>query len=172
MGKVRRPITSFLPIIRLSRPRRTEFVRISIRKAARRRAVSAVVAELTLIVVVLISTLVLSGIMFGSFSAYVPPAEVIPESPSCSGQSGNEVCHVTLQNQSPHSVSTSPDCEITVQGSQLAGTVSNGGTIPGSGTLTGVTCVVTGASASPGSQVVGTLPLMNYASVFFTTVSE
>jgi hypothetical protein len=50
--------------------------------------------------------------------------------------------------------------------------VANGGTIPGSGTLTGVQCVVTGASAPPGAQVVGTLPLMNYASVFFTAVSN
>jgi hypothetical protein len=165
-------ITSVLAIIRLSRPEPVQFVRISGKKGPRRRAISAVIAELTLIVVVLISCLILSGIFYGSFSYYIPPAEVAAQSSSCSAQNGNEVCQLTLANQSPHSVSTSSECDMTVQGSRITGTVANGGTIPGSGTLSGVQCVVIGASAAPGSQVVGTLPLLNYASVFFTAVSE
>ena len=146
-------------------------MRINAKKASRRRAVSAVVAEITLIAVTLISCLILSGIFYGSFSYFFPPAEVAAQSSSCSAVNGNEVCQLTLQNQSPHSVTTSSQCAMTVQGAQLAGTVSNGGTVPGSGTLTGVQCIVTGASAPPGAQITGMLPMMNYGSVFFTALS-
>ncbi|HEV2138956.1 MAG TPA: hypothetical protein VGR53_08940 [Nitrososphaerales archaeon] len=147
-------------------------MRIARKRPAKRRAVSAIIAEVTLIAVTLISCLILSGIFYGSFSYYVPPAEVAAQSSSCSAQNGNEVCQLTLQNQSPHSVSTSSQCAMNVQGSRLTGTVANGGTVPGSGTLAGVQCVVTGASAPPGAQITGTLPLMNYASVIFTAISS
>ena len=146
-------------------------MRITGKRAARRRAVSAVIAEITLIAVTLISCLILSGIFYGSFSYFFPPAEVAAQSSSCSAMNGNEVCLLTLQNQSPHSVATSSQCSMTVQGSQLAGTVSNGGTVPGSGTLAGVQCTVAGTSAPPGAQITGTLPMMNYGSVFFTALS-
>jgi hypothetical protein len=147
-------------------------VRIGGRKLAKRRGVSAVIAEVTLIAVTLISIMILSGIFYGSFDTYVPPAEVAAQSSSCSAQNGNEVCQLTLQNQSPHSVSTSTLCALTVQGSKLTGTVANGGTVPGSGTLSGVKCVVSGASAPPGAQLSGELALMNFATVFFTAVSN
>ena len=146
-------------------------MRIAGKREASRRAVSAVVAEVTLIAVTLISCMILSGIFFGSLSYYFPPAEVAAQSSSCSALNGNEVCQLTLQNQSPQSVSTSSQCAMNVQGSKLTGTVANGGVVPGSGTLSGVQCVVTGASAPPGAQITGTLPLMNYASVIFTAVS-
>ncbi len=129
------------------------------------------VAEFVLVVVALISATVVGGFVFGLFGSYVPPAEVAAQVSSCSWTGTAEVCQVTLANVGPRNVETT-GCSLSLEGSNLAGTITNGGTVPASGSLSEVSCAVQGASAPAGSRLVGSIGLTNGATVFFTSVSS
>lgn len=132
---------------------------------------NALVAEFVLIVVTLIAAIVVGGFVFGLFGSYVPPAEVAAQVSSCSSSGTAEVCQVTLANMGPRNVETT-GCSLALHGSNLPGSITNGGTVPASGLLSGVGCVVQGASAPAGSRLVGSIGLTNGATIFFTTVSS
>jgi FlaG/FlaF family flagellin (archaellin) len=144
-------------------------------RTIRRRArsgVSPVVAELCLIVVVLISTVVLSGLVFGTFSYFTSPAQVAAQAIDCTASGGSEVCHLVLDNLGSSGVSTDGACSMTVGGQDLAGSIENGGTVPPNGSLQGVDCVVSGAVANAGNRIGGTIALNDGALVYFTAMSD
>jgi len=141
-------------------------------QARSRSGVSPVVAELCLIAVLLISAVILAGLVYGSFSYYNAPAEVAAQTLGCSASNGSEVCHLVLDNLGAREVNTDGACSMSVGGSELAGTIENGGTVPADGSLQGVACVVAGATANPGDQIGGVIALDNGAIVYFTALSS
>jgi FlaG/FlaF family flagellin (archaellin) len=136
-----------------------------------RRAVSPILAEIILIFVVLITSAILGGFIFGTVSTFAQPAEVWAHASSCSASAGTETCQLTLINTGVHSTST-VTCMLSLNGAKLQGNVSNGGVIPASGSLNNVGCSVQGATAPSGAQIGGTVMLANGGSVFFTVVSS
>jgi hypothetical protein len=127
---------------------------------------------LTLIATVLISALVLAGFLYDTFTVYTGPAEVAAQGTSCSASGTSETCQFSLANQGASSVTTDGVCSMSVGGSKVTGTIQNGGTVPPSGSISGVSCVVSGATASNGAQIVGALALANGAFVYFVGTSN
>jgi hypothetical protein len=146
------------------RPRR-------IRKPAR-SGVSPVVAELCLIAVLLITSVVLSGLVFGAFSYFTAPAQVAAQAIDCTASGSTEVCNLILDNLGSTGVGTDGACSMTVGGQNIIGTIENGGTVPADGSLQGVACVVSGAVASAGNRIGGTIALNDGALVYFTAMSD
>ena len=136
-----------------------------------RNATTPILAEVVLIFVALITSAILGGFVFGTFTTLVPPAEVSAQVSSCSATAGSEFCQLTLVNIGVHATSTS-SCAISINGSKLLGTISNGGVVPASGTLNNVGCSVQGTVAPSGVQVGGTVTLTNGGSVYFTAISS
>ena len=141
-------------------------------RGARRSGVTAILVEFVLIIVSLISAVILGGFLFGIFTVYVPPAEVAAQVSSCTATGTTEVCQLALANQGARNVDTDSYCTINVGGSKLSGTIANGGTVPASGSLSGVSCVVQGVTAQPGSRLTGSILLTNGALVFFAGTSS
>ncbi len=134
----------------------------------RRRGVSPVIAEVLLIAISLIAGVALGGFAFALLGAYSHPAEVAAQVTSCSpnGASG-EVCIVDLRNVGSSSVATTSACSIDIGGAQVPGTVGSGGSVPGGGGLSGVTCTVHGTSAGAGDSIVGSISLTDGDPVLF-----
>jgi hypothetical protein len=141
------------------------------RLITKRSAVTPILAEVMLLFVVLVTSAILGGFVFGTFTTIVPPAEVSAHAYSCSASAGSEVCQLALINTGVHSTST-VTCAISMNGARVAGNVSNGGVIPASGSLNNVACSVQGTTAPSGVQLGGTVTLANGGSVFFTTISS
>ena len=137
-----------------------------------RSGVSPVIAELTLIAVLLISAMILSGFMYGLFTMYASPAEVAAQVTVCTPSGDSEVCQFMLQNLGAGSVDTDGACTMNIGGSKMAGTIQNGGEIPAGGSLEGVACVVSGATALSGSRVVGTVGLLGGAVIYYIGTSN
>jgi len=132
----------------------------------RRRGVSPLVAEITLIAVVLIATIVMASFTFGLFSFYYSPPEVSVEGTSCYTGGNSTTCQLTLMNMGTRNASTTGSCSLNV-GTDISGLVVNGGVVPAGGSLTNVQCVTHGVDPSPGSQVTGALSLTNGGIAFF-----
>ena len=138
-------------------------MRISLR---RRRGVSSLVAEIALIAVVLITTVVFASFTFGIFSFYYSPPEIAVEVASCYTAGNSTTCQLTLANMGARDTSTTGSCSLNV-GTAVSGLVVNGGVVPAGGSLANVQCVTHGVDPSPGSQVTGALPLDNGGIAFF-----
>jgi FlaG/FlaF family flagellin (archaellin) len=143
-----------------------------IRARKKRSGVSPIVAELCLIAVLLISAVILTGFLFDTISVYAAPAEVAAQATFCSASGDSEVCQVALSNVGSRDVNTDGSCSMTVGGSNLKGTIQNGGTVRADGSLFRVSCIVSGAIASVGSLIAGTIALTNGAFVYFTAVTN
>jgi len=137
----------------------------------KRRGVSAVVAEVVMIAVLLVAAVMLAGITFGIFAIYYQPAEVTAESATCSTADNMTVCQVTLTNEGTSDTSTTGACSLQV-GTLVQGSVEGGGTVPAGGSLSGVECVAHSGGFSSGSHVNGALQLTNGASAFFIGTFE
>ena len=127
---------------------------------------SALVAEITLIAVVLIATVIFASFTFGIFSLYYSPPEVAVEGASCYAAGNSTTCQLTLTNMGTRDTTTTGVCSMNV-GTDLSGLVVNGGVVPAGGSLTNVQCVTHGIDPSPGSQVTGALSLANGGIAFF-----
>jgi hypothetical protein len=137
-----------------------------------RRGLNELVAELALIAVSLIASVILSGFVFGTLTSYVTPAEVAAQASSCSAVNDSEYCRVSLANIGAQSAVTDGVCSLTIGGSTRTGSVVNGGTVPASGSLNDVGCLVIGPTAQPGSFIVGAVSLTNGAEIpFVATVA-
>ncbi|HUK80144.1 MAG TPA: hypothetical protein VLU91_05725 [Nitrososphaerales archaeon] len=132
----------------------------------RRRGVSAVVAEVVMIAVLLVAAVMLAGVTFGIFAIYYEPAEVAAVGATCSAIGNSTVCQLTLTNEGTQDTATDGVCSLRV-GEDLQGSVVDGGTVPAGGSLSGVQCVAPGGSLLPGSHVSGVLQMTNGASTFF-----
>ena len=132
-----------------------------------RRGVTELVAELALIAVSLIASVILSGFVFGTLRSYVTPAEVAVQASSCSAVNDSEDCMVSLANIGSQSAVTDGVCSLTIEGLTRTGSVVDGGIVPASGSLNDVSCLVRGSTAQPGSLVVGAVSLTNGAEVPF-----
>jgi len=132
----------------------------------RRRGVSSLVAEIALIAVLLIATVIFASFTFGLFSLYYSPPEVAAEGTSCSAAGNSTTCQLTLTNIGTQDTSTTGSCSLNV-GTAISGQVVNGGVVPAGGSLTNVKCVAHGVEPSPGSQVTGVLSLANGGVAFF-----
>lgn len=132
----------------------------------KRKGVSAVVAEVVMIAVLLVSVVMLAGITFGIFAIYYQPAEVAAEGAACTEVGNTTVCQLTLTNEGTQDTSTTGLCAIQ-SGDVVQGYVEGGGTIPAGGSLSGVQCVTYGGGLMPGSHVTGVVPTTNGASAFF-----
>ena len=148
-------------------------MQVNSRRAGKKRSgVSPIVAELCLIAVLLITAVILSGFLFGTFSTYIPPAEIAAQATFCSASGGSETCQLVLANMGARIVSTDGSCSMTVGGSYIKGTIQNGGIVPAGGSLDGVSCIVSGAIASVGARIAGTIALTDGALVYFTAVTN
>ena len=127
---------------------------------------SAVVAEVVMIAVLLVAAMMLAGLTFGVFSFYYQPAEVIAGGASCSSAANMTVCQVTLTNEGPRDTSTTGVCSLR-SGEVVSGSVVGGGTVPAGGSLSGVECVVQGGGSTQGAPISGSLLMANGASAFF-----
>jgi hypothetical protein len=136
-----------------------------------RSGVSPVVAELTLIAVVLISAVALSGFLYGVLTMYTSPAEVAAQVTVCTTSGDSEVCQFILSNLGSHPIDTDGACTMSIRGSMVPGTIQNGGEVPANGSLEGVACVVSGATALSGSRVAGTVGLLGGAVTYYTGTS-
>lgn len=126
------------------------------------------VAEMVLIAVTLISSLVFGGFFFGLIGTMDRPAEVAAQATVCKHVGSSETCVIDLTNEGASNTSTTNVCRL----GSAEGTLTSGGTIPADGTLLGVVCTVTGINALSGSRLVGSVPLANDGIVFFVgTVS-
>lgn len=134
----------------------------------RRKGVTVIVVEFILILVTLITSVMVGGFVFGLFGNYIPPAEVAAQVSSCSSTGSSEVCQLTLSNVGARNVATTSGCTLSLAGSARPGNLTGGGTIPGGASLNKISCAVQGAQAEPGSRLVGSIPLSNGATVFFT----
>ena len=132
----------------------------------RRKGVSAVVAEVVMIAVLLVAVVMLAGVTFGIFAFYYQPAEVAAGSASCTAVGNTTVCQLTLTNEGTQDTSTTGTCALRV-GEVVEGSVEGGGTVPAGGSLSGVQCVAYGGGLMPGSHVSGVLQMTNGASAFF-----
>jgi len=132
----------------------------------RRRGVSSLVAEITLIAVVLIATVIFASFTFGIFSLYYSPPEIAVEGASCYTASNSTTCQLTLTNMGSQATSTTGSCSLNV-GTDISGLVVNGGVVPAGGSLANVQCVTHGVDPSPGSQVTGALSFANGGIAFF-----
>ena len=132
----------------------------------RRRGVSAVVAEVVMIAVLLIAAVMLAGITFGVFSFYYQPAEVFAVGAVCTHAGNSTVCQLTLANEGLDDTATTGVCSLQ-DGSLMSGSVVGGGTVPAGGSLSDVKCVANGGNPIQGSQISGDLLMTNGASAFF-----
>ena len=132
----------------------------------RRRGVSSLVAEITLIAVVLIVTVIFASFTFGIFSLYYSPAEVAAEGASCSTGGNSTMCQVTLTNVGAQDTSTTGSCSLDA-GTVVTGYIVGGGIVPAGGSLANVQCITLGLNLTSGSQVDGTLALTNGGTTFF-----
>ena len=142
-------------------------MRVSERK---RRGLTAIVAEVVLIGVLLIASFMLIGFTFGVFSFYYPPAEVAVDEASCLASGNTTTCNLMLTNDGSRSTATTGVCSINA-GGDVSGSVLGGGVVPAGGSLP-VQCVAHGGDLSPGSQVSGALTLTNGGSAFFIGTLE
>ena len=127
---------------------------------------SPLVAEITLIAVVLIATVIMASFTFGLFSLYYSPPEVAVQGATCSTAGNSTTCQLTLTNMGAQDASTTGSCSMSM-GTEVSGLVFNGGIVPAGGSLTNVQCVAHGVDPSPGSQVAGALSLTNGGTAFF-----
>jgi FlaG/FlaF family flagellin (archaellin) len=132
----------------------------------RRRGVSPIVAEVTLIAVLLIATIMLASFTFGVFSFYYSPAEVAADGASCSSGGNSTTCQLTLTNMGAKDTSTTGSCSLD-EGTDVTGYVTDGGVVPAGGSLTNVHCVALGVILHSGSLVEGALSLTNGGTAFF-----
>ena len=137
----------------------------------KRRGVSAVVAEVVMIAVLLVAAVMLAGLTFGVFSFYYQPAEVIAAGASCSSLENTTICQFTLTNEGPRDTATTGFCSLRA-GDVQSGSVVGGGTVPAGGSLTGVECITQGAGSAQGSPISGSLLMTNGASAFFVGTLE
>ena len=132
----------------------------------RRRGVSPLVAELVLIAVLLVATVIFASFTFGLFAFYFSPAEVSVEGASCFAGGNSTTCQLTLTNVGTSNVWTTGSCTLSA-GNDSSGSVVGGGDVPAGGSLL-VQCVAHGVDLNPGAQVAGVLPLTNGGTAFFT----
>jgi len=132
----------------------------------RRSGVSSLVAEIALIAVLLIATVIMASFTFGLFSLYYSPPEVAAQGATCSTAGNSTTCQLILINTGIRDTSTTGSCSLDM-GTGVSGHVLNGGVVPAGGSLTNVQCVAHGIDPYPGSQVTGTLLLTNGATAFF-----
>lgn len=128
-----------------------------------RKAVTPMVAEMVLIAVTLISSLIFGGFFFGLVGTMGRPAEVAARVTACKQVGSNETCVIDFTDLGSSSTATAGTCKL----GSADGTLTSAGTITAGGTLVGAKCTVTGFSASSGSRIVGSLQLANGATVYF-----
>jgi hypothetical protein len=133
-------------------------------KARKRIGLSEVIVTLFLIVVVIVSSVMVAGFLFGIMGTYAASPEVAASVTSCSPSVSGEVCTIHLTNIGASNVATTGSC---YEGSKQ-GLVASGGTVPAGGALT-VSCSVAGVKVSSGDLVVGSVALGNGAPVYFAT---
>ena len=133
--------------------------------SGKRSGVTPIVAEVALIAVLLIATLMLAGITFGVFALYYAPAEVTAEGASCSVVGNFTACNLILANEGPSDTSTVGTCSIQ-DGETVTGSVVGGGLVPAGGSLSDVQCIAPG-NLSSGSQVSGAVQLENGEVAYF-----
>jgi hypothetical protein len=137
----------------------------------RRRGVSAVVAEVVMIAVLLVATVMLAGVTFGVFAIYYQPAEVAAEGATCIAAGNTTICQLTLTNQGSHDTATAGVCSLS--GDAVAsGSVEGGGTVPAGGSLSGVQCVVNGGSSFEGARISGAVLMTNGFYAYFVGTLE
>jgi FlaG/FlaF family flagellin (archaellin) len=137
---------------------------------AKRKGLSAVIVELLLIVIALVTTAVLGGFVFGTLNFYYGPAELAAQVASCSASNNSEVCQVTLTNIGANPASTL-GCTMNVNGSRVQGIMTNGGVVPASGSLGNVGCTAHGSTVPSGTRVVGWISFTGGFSAYFTAIS-
>lgn len=137
----------------------------------RRSGVSPIVAEVTLIAVLLIATVILASFTFGVFSLYYSPAEVAAEGASCSTDGNSTTCQLTLTNVGAKDTSTTGSCSLDV-GTSVTGQVVDGGVVPAGGSLTDVQCVALGLNLHSGTLVDGALSLSSGGTAYFVGTVE
>lgn len=128
-----------------------------------RKAVVPMVAEMVLIAVTLISSLVVGGFFFGLTATMSRPAEVEVRVTTCKQVGSSETCVIDFTNMGSSSTATAGTCEL----GSAEGTLTSGGVITAGGTLVGAECTVADFSASPGTSITGSIPLTNGATVYF-----
>lgn len=121
------------------------------------------VAEMELIAVTLISSLIFGGFFFGLIGTMGRPAEVVAQVTTCKQVGSSETCVIDFTNVGSSSTATAGTCEL----GSAEGTLTSAGTITAGGTLVGAKCMVPGFSASSGSTIAGSIPLANGATVYF-----
>jgi len=139
-------------------------------RGSRRAGLSAIVVEFVLVVISLIACIVLGGFTFGTIQIYVPPAEVAAQASSCSAAGNHSFgCMLTLNNQGSRNVATDGICSLNVSGGPVNGTISDGGTVPAGGALTGVQCIADVAGPTSGALVTGSISLNDGGMAYFTS---
>ncbi|MGP8125008.1 MAG: archaellin/type IV pilin N-terminal domain-containing protein [Nitrososphaerales archaeon] len=131
-------------------------------KNAKRRALSPVLAEVTLIAITLVAAVALSGWVFGLMGSLSSGAHVEVQTTLCTGG----VCTLTLSNTggSPASV-----VQCSIYGA--AGTVAAGNSVPAGSSSASVLCVQgAGSSHFAGTRVSGALAMSNGMSIPFSGV--
>jgi len=137
----------------------------------RRRGVSTIVAEVVLIAVLLIATVMLASFTFGVFSLYYSPAEVAAEGASCSTGGNSTTCQLTLTNVGAEDTSTTGSCSLDV-GTAVTGHVVDGGIVPAGGSLNDVQCVAPGVNLQSGTLVDGAFALTSGGTAYFVGTVE
>lgn len=132
-------------------------------QAKSRRAIVPMVAEMVLIAVTLISSLIFGGFFFGLIGTMDHPAEVAAQVTACKQVGSSETCLIDFTNVGSSNTATAGTCKL----GSAEGTLTSVGTITAGETLVGAKCTVPGFSTSSGSRIVGSIPLANGATVYF-----